>query len=69
MKVYSGMMEMTVMPSVAHTAMTVDGIAMKEMTSGPSSLQKRSIRRILAFNTVTPCQPYDAWKTWLSRRG
>jgi hypothetical protein len=37
---------------VAQIAMRVDAIAIVEITSGPASLQKRSIRRILAFNTI-----------------
>lgn len=40
------------MARVAQIAIRVDAIAIVEITSGPASLQKRSIRRILAFNTI-----------------
>lgn len=53
MATYSTMTEPIFIPSVVQMATSVEAMATKDMTNGPSSLQTRSILRIRAFITGT----------------
>lgn len=58
MRPYSAVMDVAFKPSVSRTAIRGDNPSISAMASGPTSLQKRSIRRICAF---MPCRYASSW--------